>query len=85
MAGVPSTVIFHKFGSSSRPFTTSVAGTVHQCFYTRSKATSGASYGARFQHFIAGAGGSGAALRAYGLIKGASAAVMGSLLGLPTV
>ena len=77
MAGVPSSVIFHKYGSSSRPYTTSVAGTVHQCFYTRSRATSGASYGARFQHYIAGAGGSGAALRAYGLIKGASAAVMG--------
>jgi hypothetical protein len=77
MAAVPSTVVFHKFGSSSRPFTTSVAGTVHQYFYTRSRATSGSSYGARFQHYIAGAAGQGAALRAYGLIKGVAGSVLG--------
>ncbi|MCK9358168.1 MAG: hypothetical protein M0R22_13660 [Dehalococcoidia bacterium] len=77
MAGVPSSVVFHKFGSSSRPFTTSVAGTVHQYFYTRSRATSGTSYGARFQHYIAGAAGAGAALRVYGLIKGVAGSVLG--------
>jgi len=74
MAAVPSTVVFHKFGSSSRPFTTSVAGTVHQYFYTRNKATSGSSYGVRFQHYVGGEGGSGAAVRAYAFAKAAKAA-----------
>jgi hypothetical protein len=46
--------------------------------YTLSSATSGSSYGGRFQHYLTGAAGSGAALRAYALVKGASA---GSLYG----
>jgi len=75
---VPSTVVFHKYGSTSRPFTTSVAGTVFQYFYTRSKATSGSSYGVRFQHYLSGAG-SGAAVRAYALAK---AAQSGSMYGV---
>ena len=74
MMAVPSSVVFHKYGSTSRPFTTSVAGTVFQYFYTRSKATSGSSYGARFQHYVSGAGGSGAAVRAYAFAKAAQAA-----------
>ena len=41
--------------------------------YTGNSATTGSSYGGRFQHYILGAGGSAAALRAYGLVKGVSA------------
>jgi hypothetical protein len=47
--------------------------------YSLSSATSGSSYGGRFQHYIAGAAGSGAALRSYALVKGVAA---GSLYGL---
>lgn len=47
--------------------------------YTNSAATSGSSYGGRFQHYITGAAGSGAALRSYALVKGVAA---GSLYGL---
>ena len=46
--------------------------------YTACTATSGSSYGGRFQHYITGAAGSGAALRAYALVKGVAA---GSLYG----
>lgn len=46
--------------------------------YTGNSATSGSSYGGRFQHYIVGAAGSGAALRAYSLVKGVAA---GSLYG----
>jgi hypothetical protein len=41
--------------------------------YTACSATSGSSYGARFQHYITGAAGSGSALRAYSLVKGVAA------------
>ena len=44
--------------------------------YTSSSATSGTSYGARVQHYVQGAAGSGAALRAYALVKGVSAAAL---------
>lgn len=44
--------------------------------YTLNSATSGNSYGGRFQHYITGAAGGGAALRAYGLVKGVSAATL---------
>src|SRR5512146_3278253 len=47
--------------------------------YSSSTATSGSSYGGRFQHYIEGAAGSGAALRVYSLVKGVAA---GSLYGL---
>lgn len=47
--------------------------------YTGNSATSGSSYGGRFQHYIVGAAGSGAALRSYALVKGVAA---GSLYGL---
>jgi hypothetical protein len=47
--------------------------------YTNSSATSGSSYGSRFQHYLSGAAGSGAALRSYALVKGVAA---GSLYGL---
>jgi hypothetical protein len=42
--------------------------------YTLNSATSGSSYGGRFQHYITGAAGSGSALRAYALVKGVAAA-----------
>jgi hypothetical protein len=42
--------------------------------YTSSSATSGTSYGARVQHYVQGAAGAGAALRAYALVKGVGAA-----------
>jgi hypothetical protein len=41
--------------------------------YTSNSATSGSSYGGRFQHYITGAAGSGAALRSYALVKGVAA------------
>jgi hypothetical protein len=41
--------------------------------YTNSSATSGSSYGARFQHYISGAAGSGSAVRGYALVKAVSA------------
>jgi hypothetical protein len=41
--------------------------------YTANDATSGSSYGGRFQHYIIGAQGSGAALRPYALVKGVAA------------
>jgi hypothetical protein len=47
--------------------------------YTSSAAVTGSSYGGRFQHYIQGAQGSGAALRTYALVKGVAA---GSLYGL---
>lgn len=57
-----------------------VAGTVFGWrSYSASTATSGSSYGGRFQHYITGAAGSGAALRSYALVKGVAA---GSLYGL---
>lgn len=66
--------------NSTGAVTTDVAST---CMgwrsYTASSATSGSSYGGRFQHYITGAAGSGAALRAYALVKGVAA---GSLYGL---
>ena len=55
------------------------AGDVVGCrYYTGSGATSGSSYASRFQHYILGAAGSGAALRSYALVKGVAA---GSLYG----
>lgn len=44
--------------------------------YTLCSATTGTSYGARFQHYVTGAAGSGAAVRAYALVKGVSAATL---------
>jgi len=41
--------------------------------YTLNTATTGSSYGGRFQHYIAGAAGSGAAIRGYALVKGVAA------------
>jgi hypothetical protein len=41
--------------------------------YTSNTATTGSSYGGRFQHYIEGAQGSGAALRSYALVKGVAA------------
>lgn len=43
-------------------------------YYTSSSATSGTSYGHRFQHYVIGAAGSGAAVRAYGFTYGVAAA-----------
>jgi len=55
--------------------TTDVAGSVMAWrSYTACSATSGTSYGARFQHYVTGAGGAGAALRAYAQAYGAAAA-----------
>lgn len=42
--------------------------------YTLNTATSGSSYNSRFQHYIAGTGGSGAGVRGYALVKGVSGA-----------
>jgi hypothetical protein len=42
--------------------------------YTGCKATSGSSYGARLNHYISGAGGSGAAVRAYAFASDVAAA-----------
>ncbi len=66
--------------NSTGAITSDVAGQVmgwRSC--TANSATSGSSYGGRFQHYITGAAGSGAALRVYGLVNGVSA---GSLYGL---
>jgi len=42
-------------------------------YYTGSGAVSGSSYCARYQHYILGASGSGAAVRSYALVKGVTA------------
>jgi hypothetical protein len=42
--------------------------------YTLNTATSGHSLGSRFQHYVAGAAGSGSAIRGYALVKGVQAA-----------
>lgn len=66
--------------NSSGAIESSVAGTVFGWrSYSLCSATSGSSYGARFQHYLTGAAGSGAAIRSYALAKGASA---GSLYGI---
>ena len=61
--------------NSTGAITTDIAGSVMGWrSYTDCTATSGSSYGARFQHYISGAAGSGAALRAYSLVKAVAAA-----------
>jgi hypothetical protein len=66
--------------NSTGAITTDVASTVMGWrSYTSCSAVTGSSYGGRFQHYITGAAGSGAALRVYGLVKAVAA---GSLYGL---
>jgi hypothetical protein len=66
--------------NSTGAITTDVASSVMAWrSYTACSATSGGSYGARVQHYVTGAAGSGAALRAYALVKGVTA---GTLYGL---
>ena len=63
--------------NSTGAVTTDVASAVQGWrSYTANSATSGSSYGGRFQHYITGAAGGGAALRAYGLVKGVGAATL---------
>lgn len=60
--------------NSTGAITTDVASSVMGWrSYTACSATSGSSYGGRFQHYITGAAGSGAALRSYALVKGVAA------------
>jgi len=60
--------------NSTGAITTDVASSVMGWrSYTACSATSGTSYGGRFQHYVTGAAGGGAALRAYGLVKGVAA------------
>jgi hypothetical protein len=61
-------------GSTSTHLTQATANTRWISLYTDCSATSGSSYGARIAHYVIGAGGSGAAIRAYGYSKGAAAA-----------
>jgi hypothetical protein len=66
--------------NSTGAITTDVASSVMGWrSYTACTATSGSSYGGRFQHYITGAQGSGAALRSYALVKAVAA---GSLYGI---
>jgi hypothetical protein len=66
--------------NSTGAITTDVASSVMGWrSYTACTATSGSSYGGRFQHYITGGQGSGAALRSYALVKGVAA---GSLYGI---
>lgn len=61
--------------NSAGAITTGIAGSVMGWrSYTACSAASGTSYGARLNHYVTGAGGSGAAVRAYGLVKGVAAA-----------
>jgi hypothetical protein len=60
-------------GSSTYPVTWTTASKDGIAQYTRSAATSGYTYGARFDHEIAGTGNGGAAVRAVGRIEGVTA------------
>lgn len=64
--------------STSAIETTTAGSVMGWRSYTACKAASGSSYGGRFQHYITGGQGSGAALRSYALVKGVAA---GSLYG----
>ena len=61
-------------GTTAAPITSSAASSEFFAWRTACSATSGSSYGARFNHKITGAGGSGAAIRGYGFAYGVAAA-----------
>jgi hypothetical protein len=78
------TVPLHDFPGGAANSTGMIESSTASCVggwrsYTGNSATSGSSYGGRFQHYIVGAAGSGAALRVYSLVKAVAA---GSLYGL---
>lgn len=64
----------YSIGTTAAPITSSTAASEFFAFRTSCSATSGSSYGARFNHKITGAAGSGAAIRGYGFAYGVEAA-----------
>jgi hypothetical protein len=61
-------------GTTSVPITSATASSEFFAWRTACSATSGNSYGTRFNHKVTGAGGSGAAIRGYGFAYGVAAA-----------
>jgi len=68
-------------GTSAAPETTAVANTKFTAIYTKSTATSGDSRGIYVKHLFSGAGGSGEALRAWGVVDNVNAASGGTVNG----
>lgn len=68
-------------GSSASPETTATANTKFSALYTKSTATSGDSRGVYIKHYFSGAGGSGDALRAWGVVDNVNAASGGTVTG----
>lgn len=64
----------YSIGTTAAPITSSTAASEFFAFRTSCSATSGSSYGARFNHKITGAAGSGAGVRGYGFAYGVAAA-----------
>lgn len=62
------------YGTTATPISSATASSEFFAWRTACSATSGNSYGTRFNHKITGAGGSGAAIRGYGFAYGVAAA-----------
>lgn len=62
------------YGTTATPITSATASSEFFAWRTACSATSGNSYGTRFNHKITGAGGAGAAVRGYGYAYGVAAA-----------
>jgi hypothetical protein len=68
-------------GTSAAPESTATADTKFTAIYTKSTATSGDSRGIYLKHLFSGAGGSGDALRAWGVVDNVTAASGGTVTG----
>lgn len=81
VSGVDTYKSAFNFGASATPQATSVADTKFSAIYTKSTATSGDSRALYIKHLFSGAGGSGDALRAWGVVDNVTAATGGTVTG----
>lgn len=81
VAGVDTVQSGLSTGTSAAPESTSTADKKFTSIYTKSTATSGDSRGIYVKHLFSGAGGSGEALRAWGVVDNVAAATGGTVNG----